>query len=256
MSEQHEGSSAERAPLHAHSGASIVKQAQIVESGSASGLYRANLLRVKKGCEGAFRPLWDRRNFLERKQHRLFFTVMSAMTFGRALSSLLEEKEDLTYKMRQHQFVAWDEAFENTVATVGKNLALDTFLAGSSYTVVGPYMGLISSVSWSATAAADTMTSHAGWLEAGVTNAPTYTTPRKTAAWSAASAGSKALSAALAFAITGSGTIKGAFLVYGTGALTTIDNTAGTLMSAGVFTGGDKVVVNTDTVNVSYSLAV
>jgi len=149
----------------------------------------------------------------------------------------------------------WRDDIENTVCTAGKNLALDTILAGSSYTVVGPYMGLISSVSYSAIAAADTQASHAGWTEAGVTNAPTYTIPRKTAVFSSAAAGAKALSSALAFAITGSGTIKGCFLIYGTGALTTIDNTAGTLLSAGLFTGGDKVVANTDTVNVSWSLA-
>lgn len=149
--------------------------------------------------------------------------------------------------------VKWTDTIENVVATVGKNLALDTYLAGSAYTVVGPYMGLISSTSFSAISAADTMASHAGWLEAGNANTPTYTSPRKTAAWSAASAGSKALSAALAFAITGSGTVKGCFLVYGSGALTTIDNTAGTLYSAGLFTGGDKIVANLDTLNVSYT---
>lgn len=149
--------------------------------------------------------------------------------------------------------VKWRDTFPNVVATVGKNLALDTYLAGSAYTVVGPFLGLISSTSFTAVAAADTMASHGGWLEAGTANTPTYTSPRKTAAWSAASAGAKALSAALSFAITGSGTIKGCFLVFGTGAVSTIDNTAGTLYSAGLFTGGDKVVVNTDTVNVSYS---
>ena len=147
----------------------------------------------------------------------------------------------------------WEDDFPNVVTTVGKNLALDTYLAGSGYTVVGPFLGLISSVTFTAVAAADTMASHAGWTEAGATNAPTYTSPRKTAAWSAASAGSKALSAALSFAITGSGTVKGCFLVFGTGAVSTIDNTAGTLYSAGLFTGGDKIVVNTDTLNVSYT---
>lgn len=149
----------------------------------------------------------------------------------------------------------WVDTFKNTVMTAGKNLALDTILAGSSYSVTGPYMGLISSTGYSAISAADTGASHAGWTEAGNANAPTYTSPRKTAVFSSASAGSKALSAALSFAITGTGTIKGAFMVFGTGALTTIDNTAGTLLSAGLFSGGDKVVGNGDTVNVSYSLA-
>lgn len=151
--------------------------------------------------------------------------------------------------------IKWEDEIINLVTTVGKNHILDNYLAGSSFTTVGPYMGLISSVSYSAIAAADTMSSHAGWTEAGVTNAPTYTTPRKTAVFSAASAGSKALSSALSFAITGTGTIKGCFIVTGSGAVTTIDNTSGTLLSAGLFTGGDKAVANTDTVNVSYSLA-
>jgi hypothetical protein len=150
--------------------------------------------------------------------------------------------------------VKWRDTIENVVTTVGKNLALDTFLAGAAYTVTGPFMGLISSVGYAAgPVAADTMASHAGWTEAGVTNAPTYTVPRKTAAWNAAAAGSKALSAALSFAITGAGTVKGAFLVYGAGALSTVDNTAGTLYSAGVFSGGDKIVANLDTLNVSWT---
>lgn len=147
----------------------------------------------------------------------------------------------------------WTDTFDNVVATVGKNLALDTYLAGAAYTVVGPFMGLISSTSYTAVAAADTMASHGGWLEAGNANAPTYTVPRKTCAWSAASAGAKALSSALSFAITGTGTIKGAFIVYGTGALSTVDNTAGTLYSAGTFSGGDKIVGSGDTVSVSYT---
>lgn len=147
----------------------------------------------------------------------------------------------------------WSEQVHNTVVTVGKNLALDTFLAGSGYTVTGPYMGLISSTSYSAISAADTMSSHAGWLEAGSANAPTYTTPRKTAAWSSASSGSKALSSALSFAITGTGTIKGAFLVFGSGALSQIDSTAGTLYSAGLFSAGDRSVISGDTVNVSWT---
>jgi hypothetical protein len=149
--------------------------------------------------------------------------------------------------------VKWREVIDNVVQTVGKNLALDTFLAGSAYTVVGPYMGLISSISYSAVSAGDTMASHAGWLEAGGTNAPTYSGNRRTAVWAAAASGAKALSAALSFAITSSGTVKGAFLVYGSGASNTKDNTGGVLWSAGTFSTGDKAVVNGDTLNVNYS---
>jgi hypothetical protein len=150
----------------------------------------------------------------------------------------------------------WREIIENVVATVGKNLALDTFLAGSAYTVTGPYLGLISATSYSAVSASDTMTSHAGWIEAGGANAPTYSGNRKTAAWSAAASGAKSLSAALSFAMTGSGTVKGAFLCYGSGAVNTKDNTGGTLWSAGTFTTGDKAVVNGDTLNVNFSTSI
>lgn len=42
----------------------------------------------------------------------------------------------------------WEDDVENVVTYVGKNLILQTALTGSAYTVVGPYMGLISSVGW------------------------------------------------------------------------------------------------------------
>lgn len=147
----------------------------------------------------------------------------------------------------------WRDAFPNTVVIVGKNLMLDTAFSGAAYTVTGPYLGLISSVGYSAISDADTMTSHAGWTEAGNANAPTYTAPRKTAAFDPAAAGAIALTAALSFTITGSGTVKGGFLVYGTGASATIDSTTGVLFSAGLFTGGDRDVVNLDVLNVQYS---
>jgi hypothetical protein len=147
----------------------------------------------------------------------------------------------------------WRETIDNVVVDVGKNLALDTFLAGSAYTVTGPFMGVIAATSFTAVAASDTMASHAGWLEAGGINAPTYTGNRKTAVWSAASAGAKALSAALSFAVTSSGTVKGAFMCFGSGAVNTKDSAAGTLWSAGTFATGDKAVVNGDTLNCNYS---
>lgn len=149
----------------------------------------------------------------------------------------------------------WEDEIHNLVATVGKNLTLDTILAGSGFTTVGPFMGLISSVSYSAIAAGDTMSSHAGWTEAGPTNAPNYTGNRATLAFSAASGGSKSLSANASFAISETGTVKGAFVVTGSGAVNTKDSTAGTLFSAGLFTGGDKAVGNGDTLSVSYTVS-
>jgi len=177
---------------------------------------------------------------------------------GLLRSSGMNEKVQINGRFTAECFdkngnLKWRDFIDNVVCTIGKNVVLDAYLAGSGYTVTGPFMGLISSVDWSAVAAADTMASHAGWKEAGATNAPTYTAPRKTCAWDAAASGSKALSSALAFVFTGSGTVKGCFIVFGTGAVNTIDNTSGTLYSAGVFTGGDKVVADTDTLNVSYT---
>lgn len=149
----------------------------------------------------------------------------------------------------------WKDRFSNLVVNVGKNLLLTEALAGASYTVTGPYMGLINS-SGSTYAATDTMTSHAGWAEAGNANAPTYSGTRNTCVWAAASGGSIALSASLVFNMTGTGTLGGAFIVFGSGASATIDNTSGTLFSAGSFTGGTQAVQSGYTVSVGYSLSV
>ena len=186
-------------------------------------------------------------------------TAIAAAGASVAQASALKEtaQTEGRYKIQCFEFeggpLLWEEDFDNVVCTAGKNLALDTILAGSAYTVVGPYMGLISSISFTAAAAADTMLSHAGWTEAGSTNAPTFAA-RVAPSWSAASAGSKATSAAVSFTMTGAGTLSGAFLVFGTGAVTTLMSTAGTLLSAGAFSGGNQVVSSGNVVTVTYSL--
>lgn len=145
----------------------------------------------------------------------------------------------------------WREEFDNLVTTVGKNFMLDQALAGSSYTAA-EFMGLISSASFTAVSAADTMASHGGWLESGSANAPTMSSTRQTCAWSAASAGVKALSAGLTFTFTGTGTVQGAFITGGSGAVATVGSTAGTLYSAGTL-GTPQPVISGNTLTVSYS---
>lgn len=153
----------------------------------------------------------------------------------------------------------WREEFDNLLTQIGKALLLDQGLAGTAYTAA-EFMGLISSVSFSAVSGGDTMTSHAGWLEAGAANAPTYSGTRDTTVWSASTlsgasaySATKALSAGLVFTFTGTGTVQGAFLVGGSGAVNTIGSTAGTLFSAGTFTTPQPVVA-TNTLTVSYSV--
>lgn len=148
----------------------------------------------------------------------------------------------------------WEDTIENVVCTLGKNLMLQTALTGSAYTVTGPYMGLISSIGYTAVAAADTMASHSGWNEAGSTNAPTFAA-RVAPAFGTASAGAISTSTPTSFTMTGAGTLVGAFITYGTGAVTTLMSTAGNLLSAGAFTGGNQPVNSGNVVQVTYSLS-
>lgn len=140
----------------------------------------------------------------------------------------------------------WKDSIKNLVTTVGKNFALDTVLGGSAYTAAW-YLGLMSITGYTSGAAVgDTSASHGGWTED-----QNYSQgARPTTAWSAATGtGSKSLSAALAFSINATTTIKGCFLINNA----TKGGTTGILYSAGLFTGGDKVVASGDTINVSYT---
>jgi hypothetical protein len=153
----------------------------------------------------------------------------------------------------------WEESFPNLVNAIGKELMLDTLLKGSSYSVTGPFLGLIGGASPTFGTGSDTMTSHAGWTE--FTN---YTVGgsavRGTAVFaSATSSGSTpsnvttSAASAITYTITGGGgTVSGCFLVTGSGASSTQSNTGGVLYSAGAFTTA-KITTAGDTVSVTYS---
>ena len=150
----------------------------------------------------------------------------------------------------------WNEEFPNLVVAVGKQLMLDTLLRTSgTYTTVGPFLGLINNST--TFAAADTMTSKT-WTEL-----TTYTVGgsavRGTAVFAAASSSgttpsnvTTSTATAITYTMTGSATVYGCFLVTGTGAVSTISSTAGTLYSEGNFSTA-KTVTSGDTVTVTYS---
>ena len=150
----------------------------------------------------------------------------------------------------------WEEEFPNLVVAIGKQLMLDTLLRTSgTYTTIGPFLGLINNST--TFAAADTMTSKT-WTEL-----TTYTVGgsavRGTAVFGAStSSGSTpsnvttSAATAITYTMTGSATVYGCFLVTGTGAVSTLSSTAGTLYSEGNFSTA-KAVTSGDTVSVTYS---
>ena len=153
-----------------------------------------------------------------------------------------------TYEVICHDrfgVLKWADVIGNLVTTVGKDFTMDTVLGNTAGGAV--VMGLKGTGTALVT---DTQASHT-WLEVGLANLPTYSGTRKTPVFGAAAAGVKATSTPVVFTMTGSGTIAGCFINIGGSA--TIDNTTGTLFSAGDFTAGSKTVTSGDTLSVSYS---
>ncbi len=151
--------------------------------------------------------------------------------------------------------IKWHDIIDNIVTTQGKNHLLDYYLAGSAYTA-SFFFGLISSVSYTGPAASDTAAQINGsnqCKEAGASFAPNYseTTRRTSTFGAAATSGFKTVSVASSFTMTEIGTLKGIFMITES----TKNGTSGALISAGTFSGGDKVVAISEIVLVSYTLS-
>jgi hypothetical protein len=134
----------------------------------------------------------------------------------------------------------WVDYIENMVVNAGLNHILSAVLAAGTQ-VTSWFVGLTDSTP--TVAAADTMASHAGWVE--VTD---YTqanrvafTPGTVASQSVDNSASKAQ-----FSINATVTVGGAFLVSNN----TKGGTTGTLYAVGAFTGGDRALQSGDTLNV------
>ncbi len=139
----------------------------------------------------------------------------------------------------------WTEEVPNIVVNAGLNDVLDKYFKGSSYTAAF-YVGLVDNAGWSAFAAGDIMSSHAGWTEfedyAGASR-PTLTLG-SVSSQSVNNSASKAT-----YAINDTGVIKGAFVTT----VVTKGGTTGTLYSEAAF-GATRSVENGDTLNVTVTL--
>ena len=145
----------------------------------------------------------------------------------------------------------WEAQSKNLVVNVGL-----AYMAGSALTSVAQittwYLGLYGAASSNSPAAADTMSSHAGWTEVvAYSNATRVAATFVTATTANPSVVTNTASPAT-FNINGTTTVGGAFLTSGSAK----SGTAGTLFSAADFgSPGDRSVVNSDTLSVTYTFS-
>ena len=145
----------------------------------------------------------------------------------------------------------WEAQSKNLVVNVGL-----AYMAGTALTSVAQittwYLGLYGAGASNTPAAADTMSSHAGWTEVvAYSNATRVAATFVTATTANPSVATNSASPAV-FNINGTTTVGGAFLTTGSAK----SGTAGTLFSAADFgSPGDRSVVNSDTVSVTYTFS-
>ena len=148
----------------------------------------------------------------------------------------------------------WQAESKNLVVNAGL-----AYMAGTALTSVTQitsfFLGLYGAGASNTPAAADTMASHAGWTEVtAYSNANRIAATFVTATTANPSVVTNSASPAV-FNINGTATVGGAFLVGGTGS-STKGGTTGTLFSAADFgSPGDRSVVNSDTLSVTYTFS-
>jgi len=137
--------------------------------------------------------------------------------------------------------------FPNGITNVGKNLLLDVMFSDETPIATASwFIGLIDSSGYSALAAADTMASHAGWNEF------TSYTEANRVAWGVGAAASQSITNAspATFNVSGSGTVKGVFVVSNN----TKSGTTGTLWATALFSA-EVPVSNGDQLKITYTVS-
>jgi hypothetical protein len=142
----------------------------------------------------------------------------------------------------------WEEQFHNLVVNVGLQDLNTKYFTGSGYTAAW-FLGLVDGGTTPTYAAGDTLASHAGWTE--LTPGTTYSGNRKSVTFGTATTADPSVitnsASPSVFNVIASATVAGAFLTSAS------SGTSGILFSEGNFTGGNKIVANGDTVNVTYT---
>lgn len=239
----------ERLSLGAHVGARMVRRGEASERLLLQGVFAAQLWRPLPHLVEEYCALRDTIAAIRR-------SVVRWALEGWRLERLERRRQAI------EQELVWSDVFPNTAMTEGKNAGLTHLLKGSTYTA-SQALGLIEDTGYSAIAATNTAANITaagggspanGWNEAQSSTCASRGTPT----FGTASGGSLATSSAVAMSMLATDTIKGAFLLIrsgaGTAPSTTVGNTNGALLSAGLFSGGDRAVINGDTLNVSYTL--
>lgn len=137
--------------------------------------------------------------------------------------------------------IKWVDSIENIVVNAGLDYLLDTGLSGGT-AITSWFVGLTDGTP--TVAAGDIMSSHVGWVEVVAYSEATRE------AWTDGGVSGQSVdnSASVAsFSINGTTTVGGAFLT----SVSTKSGTTGTLYAAGAFTGGDRSLVNGDTLDVT-----
>ena len=145
----------------------------------------------------------------------------------------------------------WEAQSKNLVVNVGLQ-----YMAGSALTSVTPittwYLGLYGAGASNTPAAADTMSSHAGWTEVVAYSNVTRVAATFVTATAANPSVVTNTATPAVFNINGTTTVGGAFLTSGSAK----SGTTGTLFSAADFgSPGDRSVVNSDTLSVTYTFS-
>jgi len=150
----------------------------------------------------------------------------------------------------------WEATSKNLVVNVGLQYMAGTALDGSTARITSWYLGLYGPASSNNPAAADTMASHAGWTEI----APYSNATRVAATFVAATTANPSVvtnsASPAVFNITSTATVGGAFLTSQSIKTPTLYYNTGTLFSAADFgSPGDRSVVSSDTLSVTYTFS-